>query len=85
MTPPGHRTLSEDSSTRMRGRMYGLVVACPFDQCNPPDCPLCAVRKRPMSERFAWVESLAPGEMDDFLTKHGKCLHAKEAEEEASG
>ncbi len=85
MTHTTIRTLAGDSTTQMRSRMHGLAVACPFHQSNPPDCPLCEIRKLPMTERFAWVESLDLVVMDDYFRKHDECLRAKEAEEDALG
>jgi hypothetical protein len=63
----------------LHARIVGLVFACPFGPDNPPDCPLHAVRTKPISERLAWVESLSPSARMEILQHHCACLANKEA------
>ncbi|MBI2516679.1 MAG: hypothetical protein HYV95_07155 [Opitutae bacterium] len=59
-------------------RVRALTVACPFSQDNPPDCPLCNIRKLSLKARIVWVNSLAPEVMEGLLQFHADCLYAKE-------
>ena len=64
--------------TRLRAHLMGLAVACPYDQGNPSDCPLCALRKGPMRERMSWVASLKDDEIARIYQFHLRCLEVKE-------
>jgi len=61
----------------MKAHLLGLTVACPYNLCNPVNCPLCDIRTLPMKERFQWVESLSIGEIESLLETHGSCLQKK--------
>ncbi len=43
----------------LRASFLALSEACPFDHCNPDDCPLFPVRK--MKPWNPWYESMKPG------------------------
>ena len=62
----------------MRERVFGLSVACPFDQGNPCVCPLHEIRKVSIQERDKWVRGLSTERMLEILTYHQKCLGEKE-------
>ncbi len=63
---------------QMKVRATGLLVACPHSQDNPYDCPLHAVRERPLRERYHWLESLQPGQLKKLLDQHSECILRKE-------
>lgn len=67
---------------QLAARVRALTVACPFAQDNPPDCPLCNIRKLPLKARIAWVSSLSPEVMEGLLEYHARCLDAKEHADE---
>lgn len=60
-------------------QIAGLAFACPFGPDNPPDCPLHAVRTKPIPERLAWVNSLPPAARIEISQHHVECLANKEA------
>ncbi len=62
----------------VKGRMAGLLVACPVTQDNPFDCPLKSVRQLPLRERFRWLDTLRPDQLRAFLNQHGACIVRKE-------
>jgi hypothetical protein len=63
---------------RLRAHIIALTMACPFDQGNPADCPLCSVRQKPVKERLIWVDSLSDSETARIARHHRLCLEAKE-------
>ena len=58
--------------------IFGLAVACPFDQGNPCNCPLHELRKKSLQERYRWLLDLSEADLRDILTNHRKCLDEKE-------
>jgi hypothetical protein len=62
----------------LQKQVFGLSVCCPFDQGNPCDCPLHAVRKMGVMERFEWLHGQSEENMRNFLTSCQKCLEEKE-------
>ncbi|MCE0499422.1 MAG: hypothetical protein LV481_15890 [Methylacidiphilales bacterium] len=76
--PTSISTKTTDLSWYMRERVFGLSVACPFDQGNPCVCPLHEIRKLSIEERYKWVRELSNESMLDILHNHQKCLGEKE-------
>jgi hypothetical protein len=70
-------TANEDRE-RLKVWVIGLAMACPYDQSNPPDCPLCNVRKKPIAERLHWVEALSHEQLRQIVTTHLLCLDHKQ-------
>jgi hypothetical protein len=66
---------------RLRTFVIGLTVACPYDQGNPDECPLCSLRKKPIADRVRWVNSLSEAELSAIAESHADCLTAKEAQD----
>lgn len=58
--------------------ILGLAAKCPFDQTNPVECPLYALRKRSMRERYAWVRAQSPATLEALYQHHRNCLARKE-------
>jgi hypothetical protein len=58
--------------------IFGLAVACPFDQGNPCNCPLHDLRKKGLRERYEWLQSLSEEALFDVLGFHQKWLEKKE-------
>lgn len=77
LKPPQPFVASEPGS--LHARIVGLVFACPFGPDNPTDCPLHAVRTKPIHERLAWAESLTPAARMEIVQHHCSCLANKEA------
>jgi hypothetical protein len=70
-------TASEDRE-RLKVWVVGLTMACPYDQSNPPDCPLCQIRTKPLVERLHWVESLSHEKLRLIVNTHLLCLEQKQ-------
>jgi hypothetical protein len=58
-------------------KVFGLAVACPFDQGNPQPCPLHELRKKSLKERYEWLRALSEEEVRNILSFHQKCLAEK--------
>lgn len=58
--------------------MVGLLVACPYNQDNPANCPLHYIRQRDMAQRIAWLDSLDEEEVQVLYANHQHCLEIKE-------
>jgi hypothetical protein len=69
-TSPRKQYLLED--------IFGLAVACPFDQGNPCKCPLHDLRTKSLRERYEWLNEASEESLRDILTFHEKCLDEKE-------
>ncbi len=65
--------------------LFGLVMACPFDQSNPPDCPLYEVRQMNLRHRLAWVSHLSVEEVSEWVRAHRQCLRRKEGRGYSTG
>jgi len=56
--------------------MYGRILRCPLGG-NPKDCPLYEVRKWPVEERLAWLDSKNDEEVVELYHRHSDCLEYK--------
>lgn len=63
--------------------MHGRILRCPLGG-NPEDCPLHEVRKWPVEERIAWLESRTNEEIVELYAYHTNCLEHKLAEQSDS-
>ncbi len=54
-----------------------LTGACPFDRCNPEDCPLSALRGLSRPQRVRWLRALPEDDLVYLATYHYTCLGAK--------
>jgi hypothetical protein len=63
---------------QLKQSLFGISIECPFDGSNPDGCPLCAIRKLSLKERFEWVSRLTIEEATAIWAKHEKCLVTKE-------
>jgi len=62
----------------LKQSILGLILACPVDGTNPPDCQLCEIRKLSLRMRFEWVNGLTLEEAEAVWINHEKCSMAKE-------
>ena len=60
-----------------RSNLFALSVACPFDQSNPEDCPLFALRQMKPRERLAWFNALNDDDLWYLAAYHNACLNAR--------
>ena len=56
--------------------LHGRVLRCPLGG-NPEDCPMHEIRKLPVEERFAWLESQTSEAMISLYEQHNQCLECK--------
>jgi hypothetical protein len=61
----------------LKSRTMGLLVACPLLQDNPVDCPLHALRRQPLRERYRWLNELPPTQVQRLLEQHAECFNQK--------
>ena len=61
----------------LRANLLTLATACPFDQCNPADCPLFPVRQMKPRARTHWLQSLPEADLIYLATYHQVCLSTK--------
>jgi hypothetical protein len=70
--PAGNR--SRRWSERQKKELMALVALCPYTQTNPPECPLCEVRKLGSADIRAWLDGLKRGDKEYLLLYHRCCL-----------
>lgn len=75
--------ISVTAPERLKAQLAGLVVACPFTQGNPTDCPLCAIRDDSLGKRIDWLHKLTPEEIEELTSHHRECLASKEQSTDA--
>jgi hypothetical protein len=68
--------LSPSSIDEARLAMHGRLLRCPIGD-NPEDCPLHEIRKRPVEERLAWLESKTNKQVVELYQQHKECLNTK--------
>jgi hypothetical protein len=68
--------LSPSSIDEARLAMHGRLLRCPIGD-NPEDCPLHEIRKRPVEERLAWLESKTNKQVVELYQQHKDCLNTK--------
>jgi hypothetical protein len=64
----------------LRAFVIGLTMACPFEQANPPECPLHELRGQTLRQRLDWAAGLGRDELVDVMQRHYACLCRKEQE-----
>jgi Fe-S-cluster containining protein len=72
-----HRPPKKPDLNELRQSILGLILACPFDGTNPPDCQLYEIRQLSLKTRFEWVNGLTLEEAEAVWTNHEKCLMTK--------
>lgn len=61
----------------MEVNVLGLLESCPFDLCNPIDCPLYRLRLIDPPQQLAWLDLLSIDELEYLACYHYVCLKAK--------
>ena len=56
--------------------MHARILRCPIEE-NPEDCPLYEVRKWPVEERLAWLDSKSDEAVVKLYVLHIDCLEHK--------
>lgn len=68
--------LNKDLVEEATFALHGRILRCPLGG-NPEDCPLHEIRKLPVEERVAWLESQTDEEIVAAYELHNKCLECK--------
>jgi len=68
--------ISKDLAEEARFALHGRILRCPLGG-NPSDCPLHELRKLPVEQRIAWLESKTDEEVIDLYHQHNACLECK--------
>jgi len=73
--------MNNGMSIEEEARIYlqARLLRCPFGG-NPVDCPLHHIRKRPMQERYAWLEEQSDQQVVELYRYHEVCAERKLAE-----
>jgi hypothetical protein len=58
----------------LRASLLALSEHCPYDDCNPADCPLFELRKMNPEERVKWFSALSEDDLVYLSTYHHVCL-----------
>ena len=61
----------------IRTAMHGRILRCSMGD-NPTDCPLHEIRKLPVEERIAWLDSKSDDELMGLFQYHVRCLGEKQ-------
>lgn len=68
---------SRQPRNELRAEFLALSEACPFDHCNPHDCPLFLVRKLKPRDRLRWFDGLGEADLTYLAAYHHVCLATK--------
>ena len=68
--------INQDLAEEAKFELHGRILRCPLGE-NPEDCPLHEIRKLPLEDRIAWLESLTNEELIDLYAQHNKCMEGK--------
>jgi len=71
-----HPVLGEPQN-ELLADLLKLSVACPFDQTNPPDCPLSPLRRMKPARRSQWLRALTQDDWSYLAGYHRVCLAVK--------
>ena len=61
----------------LRANLLALFEVCPFEHCNPVDCPLFTLRQMKPNERLQWFHALGEADLVYLATYHHICLTTK--------
>jgi len=61
----------------LQADLLGLSEACPYDHCNPKDCPLFLVRRMPPRDRLRWFNGLGEADLIYLAAYHHVCLNTR--------
>ena len=65
---------TERQRDELLAQVLSLSQFCPFHRCNPPDCPLFAVRQLKRAERVKWLGALKSSDLAYLIAYHSICL-----------
>src|SRR5215467_717201 len=71
------RQMRVEQKNRLRANLVELVQACPYDHCNPEDCPLFGLRQASEADRLVWFKALSEADLVYLATYHYTCLATK--------
>jgi hypothetical protein len=71
-----HSVLGEQQN-ELLADLRMLSAACPFDQTNPKDCPLSALRRMKPVKRVQWLQALTQDDLSYLAAYHRTCLFVR--------
>lgn len=72
MKPMAHKPQMD-----LRAHLLELSEACPYDHCNPEDCPLFPLRKMPPAKRVQWLNAMGEDDLNYLAAYHYVCFTLK--------
>lgn len=66
-----------DQQNELLADLLKLSEACPFDETNPQDCPLSALRRMKTAKRAQWLQALREDDVSYLAAYHRVCLTIK--------
>ena len=76
--PPARAAKFPPKRLRWLNRQIAQIVpTCPWTKHNPPECPLCEVRKLSARAVAEWLDRLSPEEKEYLVLYHQCCLAIK--------
>ena len=70
-------SMDQQQIKALRESLLSLANCCPFDHCNPEDCPIYPLRKQNPKERLHWFNALTGQDLMDLAAYHNVCLNVK--------
>jgi len=68
--------ISRDLVEEAKFALHGRILRCPLGG-NPEDCPMHELRKLPVEDRIAWLNSQTDEELIFLYEQHNQCLRCK--------
>jgi len=63
-----------EQKNRLRANLVELAQACPYNNCNPEDCPLFGLRRASVAERLVWFKALTENDLAYLAAYHYTCF-----------
>ena len=76
-TSPVVGSMLREQKNKLRVSLMELNETCPFDNCNPKDCPLFPFRKMSRWRRFRWFRALPESDLVYLAVYHYACFATK--------
>lgn len=68
--------INKDLVEEAKFALHGRILRCPLGG-NPDDCPMHELRKLPVEDRIAWLNSQTDEELIILYEMHNQCLRCK--------
>ncbi len=68
--------INRDLVEEAKFALHGRILRCPLGG-NPEDCPMHELRKLPVEDRIAWLNSQTDEDLIFLYQQHNQCLRCK--------